>query len=308
MKDDLRNIVNDLGMPREDIYQSSKLREWSLVLTAMGIDHEVDLEQGIFVARSDAASAVQEIRQYEQEESVMKKMHPSAEVRQGRIYIHLLLLSLLLLFFTAVNSNLGMPAQEWIELGRGDADRIISKNELWRTVTSLTLHSDPAHVLGNVIIGAPFIISTCTFLGTGLGWLCILLGGALGNYINAWVVHPSHLSIGFSTSIFAAVGIMSINSIRHSRLKAGNALVLGLALLALLGVGGKNTDLGAHLFGLSAGFFLGWLVMIIHHRVESLSRLNFLFFLSAVLLVLESWTMAIARHGLLDMIIIRFWS
>lgn len=308
MDDDLRNIVHEVGLLQVEKPERTRFREWSLVLTAMGIDHVMDPEQGIFVARSEASSAVEEIRRYEHEESVLQKMYPDTEAKQGRVYIHLFILSLLLLFFTAVNSNLGMPAREWMELGRADADKIIRQNELWRTVTSLTLHSDPAHVLGNVIIGAPFIISTCALLGTGLGWLCVILGGALGNYINAWVVAPPHLSIGFSTSVFAAVGIMSINSIRHSRLKAGNAFVLGLALLALLGVGGKNTDLGAHLFGLSAGFFLGWLVMIINDNMESVSRLNFLFGLAAVLIVLESWTMAIENHGLLDMLIIRFGS
>jgi rhomboid protease GluP len=298
------DILDDLKIPGITRPGRGKKAEWELVLIAMGVDYSWGEQGELLVPASQAAKAVEEIRLYEEEEKRFPASKAIQVFQQQNVYSNLFVLSLLLLFFTVVDEGLGGPdwtGLPWLEQGRADAARIMD-GEIWRTVTALTLHSDPAHVLGNVIIGAPFIIMVCSMLGTGLGWLCIIVAGAMGNYINAWIMAPTHLSIGFSTSVFAAVGIMSINAIKHSRLSLTNAIVLGLALLALLGVGGENTDLGAHLFGLLAGFFLGWLVMIIMNSVENISKVDFLFGLTAILLVVESWLMALYGYGLLDVL------
>ncbi|WP_051617199.1 rhomboid family intramembrane serine protease [Desulfonatronovibrio hydrogenovorans] len=303
MSENTRNIIDDLKIPGIINPDSRKKSEWALVLTAMDIEYSWDDGQ-LMVPVSLSAEAVEQIRLYEEEEKLFPAARPSQVLQQENVYVNLFVLSMLLLFFTVVHEGLGDAAWAelpWLEQGRADAG-LIMQGEIWRTVTALTLHSDPAHVLGNVIIGAPFVLTVCSSLGMGLGWLCIILAGALGNYVNAWVMASTHLSIGFSTSVFGAVGIMSINAIKHSRLSAGNAVVLGLALLALLGVGGENTDLGAHFFGLLAGFAIGWLVMIMVDTVENMKKIDFLFGLSALFLVLESWLMALFGHGFLDML------
>jgi rhomboid protease GluP len=304
MSENSYDIINDLRIPGIDRPGRKKKGEWELVLIAMGVDYSWGENGGLLVPASQAAKAIEQIRLYEEEEKMLPRSKSIPVLQQENVFASLFVLSLLLLFFTVVYEGLGGPewsSLPWLEQGRADAAKIMD-GEIWRTVTALTLHSDPAHVLGNVIFGAPFIIMVCSSLGMGLGWLCIILAGALGNYINAWIMAPTHLSIGFSTSVFAAVGIMSINAIKHSRLSATNAIVLGLALLALLGVGGENTDLGAHLFGLLAGFFLGWLVMIFMDTVENVSRVDFLFGLTAILLVVESWLIALFGQGLLDVL------
>jgi rhomboid protease GluP len=298
------DILDDLKIPGLERPGRRKKNEWELVLIAMNVDYSRGTEGEILVPASQAARAVEQIRLYEEEEKMLPGSKAIPVLQQESAFVSLFVLSLLLLFFTVVHEGLGGPgwsALPWLEQGRADAARIMS-GEIWRTVTALTLHSDPAHVLGNVIIGAPFIIMVCSSLGLGLGWLCIILAGALGNYVNAWIMAPTHLSIGFSTSVFAAVGIMSINAIRHSRLSVTNALVLGLALLALLGVGGENTDVGAHLFGLLAGFLLGWLVMVLMNTVENVTKVDFLFGLTAILMVVESWLIALFGQGLLDVL------
>ncbi|MCA1743879.1 MAG: rhomboid family intramembrane serine protease, partial [Desulfovibrionales bacterium] len=257
----------------------------------------------LLVSVSQSARAVQEIKLYEEEEKRFPRRETLSSLKQENVYANLFILSLLLVFFTVVYEGLGdeyLLELPWLEQGRADAGRIMD-GEIWRTVTALTLHSDPAHVLGNVIIGAPFILTVCTTIGMGLGWLSIISAGALGNYINAWVMAPTHLSIGFSTSVFAAVGIMSINAIRHSRLSATNAVVLGLALLALLGVGGENTDLGAHLFGLLSGFGVGWIILLLNTD-DNLKKIDFLFGFSALMIVVESWLMALFGEGFVDVL------
>lgn len=304
MSEKVYNILDELKIPGLERPDRRKKKEWELVLIAMGVDYAWGEEGELFVPASQLAWAIEQISLYEEEEKIFPKTKAIPVLQQENIYANLFILSLLLLFFTVVYEGLGEPewaSIQWLEKGRMDAGKVM-EGEIWRTVTSLTLHSDPAHVLGNVIIGAPFILMVCSGLGMGLGWLSIILAGAAGNYINAMVVDPTHLSIGFSTSVFAAVGIMSINAIRNNRLTVTNAIVLGLALLALLGVGGENTDLGAHLFGLLAGFVMGWVAMILMNTVENIRKVDFLFGLTAILLVVESWLIALHGEGLLDVV------
>lgn len=301
MSENFRDILDDIKVPGSDRPDKQKIAEWELVLTAMDVDYNRGEHGELFVPVSQTVRAVDEIRLYEEEEKKLPGRLPAGEQKQENVFANLLILSLLLLFFVVVSGDpggSGLADLPWLEKGRMDAGRIMD-GEIWRAVTALTLHSDPAHVLGNVIIGAPFILMVCSGIGMGLGWLFIILSGAIANYINALIVAPSHLSIGFSTSVFAAVGIMSVNSIRHSRLTLPNALVLGLALLALLGVGGKNTDLGAHFFGLLIGFVMGWIALILIDTLENINKVDFLFGLSAVLLVVESWFVALSGKGLL---------
>ena len=159
------------------------------------------------------------------------------------------------------------PAPDWIELGSAQA-HLIKYGEWWRLITSLTLHADGRHLLGNLAIGGFFVVALGRELGSGLAWCLLLAAGGLGNLINAYAQLPTHRSVGASTAVFAAVGILAaLNLVRQraSRQRRWRLPVAAaLALLALLGTEGKNTDLGAHLFGFVCGVGLGlateWLV------------------------------------------------
>jgi membrane associated rhomboid family serine protease len=100
----------------------------------------------------------------------------------------------------------------------------------------------------------------------------VLLTGALGNLANAALQLPGHRSIGASTAVFGAIGLLSAfqfwSKFRRPghRLKAWLPLAAGLALLGLLGASGERTDLMAHLFGLLAGLLLGSPYILFIHR------------------------------------------
>lgn len=148
---------------------------------------------------------------------------------------------------------------DWLALGRMDAGRVVA-GEWWRVVTALTLHREAGHLLGNIGFGAFFAFFVCRSWGGGLGWLGIVLAGALGNAVNAIVAPPEHLSIGASTAVFGALGILSAHTWRRG-FPAGSSfkerlapVVAGVGLLVFIGTAGENTDLGAHLFGFAAGF------------------------------------------------------
>ena len=138
----------------------------------------------------------------------------------------------------------------------------ILNGEFYRTVTALMLHSSYPHLAGNMAGIAIFGTAVCSITGTGVGWLMILLSGILGNLANAALFQYGHISIGASTAVFGAVGILAAYQlcrkikIAEQRMKAWLPIAGGLALLAFLG-SSKHSDLTAHLFGFMAGIALG---------------------------------------------------
>jgi hypothetical protein len=63
---------------------------------------------------------------------------------------------------------------------------------------------------------------TCSIhaCGAGLGALALLAAGALGNLADAWLRAGEHLSIGASTAVFAAVGLLGGSEARARHLLA----------------------------------------------------------------------------------------
>lgn len=153
------------------------------------------------------------------------------------------------------------PENPWFTRGACAADRVFQHGEWWRLVTALTLHSGPVHIAGNTLIGGVIVHLLCRQMGSGLGVFLLLLAGALGNYVNILVRGAPHISVGFSTSVFGALGLLAGQGIMARRSVSWRNMFLpfaaALGLLGILGTSGEQTDLGAHLFGMGAGLVLG---------------------------------------------------
>jgi membrane associated rhomboid family serine protease len=153
------------------------------------------------------------------------------------------------------------PEVDWFARGSADAARILA-GETWRTATALSLHADLGHALGNALAGTLFIGSVFGALGIGLGFAVVVAAGVLGNFANAIFHGAAHVSVGASTAIFGAVGVLAAHGVtRHRGLglegrRALAPIAAGLGLLAMLGTS-ERADLSAHLFGLMAGVALG---------------------------------------------------
>ena len=147
----------------------------------------------------------------------------------------------------------------------------IMNGEIYRTVTSLMLHANYPHLAGNIAGIAIFGTAVCNITGAGVGWLMILSSGILGNLANAALLRYSHISIGASTAVFGAVGILAAYQlcrkikIVEQRTKAWLPIAGGLALLGFLGTG-LHSDLTAHLFGFVAGICLGLIYALYLYR------------------------------------------
>jgi membrane associated rhomboid family serine protease len=158
-------------------------------------------------------------------------------------------MGVLLLFFGITGD--WADQSHWFDEGAVRGGRILEHGEWWRVLTGLTLHADPVHVFSNAVIGGIVIHFLCKILGSGLGWLLVLLAGCLGNSINIIFQGKFHNAVGFSTAVFGAIGILCGIEVKRRQGIKGLLLPLGagLSLLAMLGSEGERTDFGAHLWG-----------------------------------------------------------
>ncbi len=259
MTDDSDTIVR---MVRDE----ASARDGELVLLALGLSpsvHRVGEDIVLTVPRNEVETALAGLAAYENE-NPPKATQPV--VHGGSInFLAGTNLGLLLLGFFAF-TVIGNPAVPWFARGSADAARIID-GELWRTVTALTLHGDIVHVVGNAVAIALFFAGAAGQLGVGVAGALILLAGTTGNLANAFLHGSPHDSVGASTAVFGAVGILGGLAMVRRRQTVGNrrawiAIAAALALLGMLGAGGGRVDVWAHLLGFLAGGVLGILVAL----------------------------------------------
>ena len=193
---------------------------------------------------------------------------------------------------------------EIVTSGQADAVAIVAGEQWWRAVTALTLHADVVHLVSNVVSGLGFAFFVCRFFGAAAGWLLVLLSGVAGNVLNAMVYYPEpHYSIGASTSVFGALGLLTgvglwaAVSAPDRRLTLPRWLVPlfgGLTLLGLFGVGEGNVDVAAHISGFLCGVVFGALGACVQRWFVWLQRWAPLVGGLALFLIGGAWWLALA--------------
>jgi membrane associated rhomboid family serine protease len=220
------------------------------------------------VPRDEVDRALAGLAAYEQEN--LPKMQ-RADTRLGSVDLRAgAVAGLLLIGFFAVTTTWN-SAQSWFERGSANAARIL-EGELWRSVTALTLHANVAHALSNAFATVVFFGAVSGQLGAGIAGALILLAGAAGNLINAYLQGTPHDAVGASTSVFAAVGMLGTLAMMRRRRetrdprRAWITIAASLALLGMLGSGGARVDVLAHLFGFLVGGALGIVLALVLTR------------------------------------------
>lgn len=169
----------------------------------------------------------------------------------------------------------------------------VLNGENYRTVTALMIHANSVHLVGNMAALALLFTVVCSVHGFGVGSFCLLSSGALGNYATALLYRSTHLSIGASTAVFGAVGILishqTFSSLRvaRQRFRAWLTLGGGLCLLGLFSQG-EHTDILSHLFGLGSGMAVGCVFEFLVKKPTGLSSQN-LFLSLTLAVILLSW-------------------
>ncbi len=268
---------------------------WSLVLLAVDIAHRLrrgETAWEIWCPESKVEAAEYELTAFENENAAWPPVEIySPALKTGPLPV---LSAAALSVFYAFTGPWGGALSR-----AGDVNRraVIDHGEWWRLVTGLTLHADINHLLGNITIGALVMYYLAQETGGGAACLLAVVVGAAANLCNTLFQAESYQSLGFSTSVFAMIGAMAGLRITRGRgLKAAlGPFGAGLALLAMLGMGGRHTDVGAHAWGLALGVPAGILCRIIRNRpLAAPSWLNWqiLWGVNAMLIVAGAWYLA----------------
>lgn len=155
---------------------------------------------------------------------------------------------------------------ELTSLGALDAEAVFGRGEWWRPFTALFLHADPDHILANLLTGIFIFTAVVSTLGRLRGVVLILAASLATNAALAVLSGAvPYRSIGASTAVFAALGLLAGRAIRVAMRSAHPhrlrtmfvPFAAALTTLALYGAGGQNVDLAAHAVGFATGLLSG---------------------------------------------------
>jgi membrane associated rhomboid family serine protease len=281
----------------------ARANELALVLIARNVTFQRQAGRNgweLWVPIADAPAAAAELTLYRHENLRPVGTRPVEEIGAGRAGMFWYLATLLAVFFAL---HVDLFDRDWLAAGRLEAGPFWD-GEWWRAVTALTVHRELAHLGGNLAFGAFFGYFVGRYLGSGVGWLAVLLAATAANALNAWVESPAHRSIGASTAVFAALGLLATYTWRRGYLRGTPwrariaPIVAAIGLLAFTGTSGENTDLGAHLLGFIAGLAMG-LALAHFASVEWLRNARVQRFAGALaaLLLVAAWVAGLAVDG-----------
>ena len=295
MNDDWRVVFESLNR--------AACSDRALVLAAVKIPHELIHDQSgcaLVVPAEFSSAATDELRQYDEENPPVinkpERQVPSYDAMPGIFGYTLIVCIVAWLAGTAAFG------QVWVPAGRVDGE-LIRDGEWWRLFTALTLHSGVKHLAGNLVFGVLFGLFAGRLLGSGVAWFAIVVTAAFGNLLNTLLLESAHTSIGASTAVFAALGLVAGYVWRAKLLSQERwpyrfgPIVGGFALLMYTGTGGANTDVGAHLMGFLSGFGGGMLMTLFAGRISS-PRTQWAFGIAAIAIITLAWTAGLSRDQL----------
>lgn len=284
-------------------------RERGLVVAAMELPHWITREKGewvLFVEETSRDSAAAAVAEFEEEERTRPRPPKPEPLAIPKRALFLTLAAMVIFYRLQIAAP---PAL--VERGVA-ADARILHGEWWRTFTALTLHGGVEHLVSNIGLAVFAFAFVFSRFGTGAGLLGTVLGGALGNVMNAFAhAAKPHQSIGSSTALFASLGLLAgaelAARLMHRATRTGWQIFVpvgaGLAFLALYGGAGSNrdgtpimdagnVDVMAHLFGLVAGIVLGAIFFAAGLRRGAARWMQIVCGTAAVLTLLTAWIAA----------------
>ena len=267
----------EASAPRAEVGRFRRLkaaRERGLVVAAMDLPYWIEREDRawvLFVEENAHGQAAAALAEFEAEEQARVHVQKPEPLVIPKLALALTLVAMVIFYRMQTGAN---P----VLIERGVAvDARILHGEWWRCFTALTLHGGVEHLVSNLGLAVFAFAFAFSRFGTGAGLLGTVLGGALGNLLNAFAhAAKPHASLGSSTALFASLGLLAGGELAarlmHRATRTGWQLLVpvgaGLAFLSLYGGAGSNrdgtpimdtgnVDLMAHLFGLVAGVVLG---------------------------------------------------
>lgn len=254
-----RRLTGDGGF-----HSFAQRRDWMLVLNARSIPFSLAQAEGrehLFIPALYEQIAAQELAAYAAENKLLPVFGCKLPLHSGWRIAPIYLLPLVLYYGLECHwwpKPDFLPAPElWQQAGSLNNIQICIYSQWWRPATAIWLHTNLAHLVGNLFFGSIFICLLARLAGIGQAWFLTCLGAILGNAFSM-LIHPlGYTSIGFSTAVFSSLGALSGILLGCNSEKLFMPLAAAIAILAMLGTEGANTDYAAHICGLTCGLLGG---------------------------------------------------
>jgi membrane associated rhomboid family serine protease len=261
-----------------EVFRSVRLpecNERAFMLYAVGIASAIARDSRVYVLlvdSEDSEAALQHLRLYEVERLNKPLPPPPPPKLHPRAWVGSLAYTAVLFGVALAVSN-GWWRLDAFDVGEMNAG-LVRAGQWWRVWTALTLHLNGPHIVANTAAGIWFGYLASRLLGVGNAWFLIVVGAGLANWIEAFLVPADHRSVGASTAVFTALGLLSAYSWRTRlaypqrwALRWG-PLVAGVLLLGWTGTGsesmdepgktsGEAIDVAAHVLGFAVGIVFG---------------------------------------------------
>ena len=151
-----------------------------------------------------------------------------------------------------LNTNIDMLLQY------GQVNVYVFQGDYWRLFTSMFVHADITHIVGNMLFLLIFGLRSEEMFSLPEYLSIYVLGGLTGNILSLLLLPLETISVGASGAIFAMFGASVIYARRSFRQSIIGALIYAFFLLFLSsGVGVNNF---AHIGGLVTGLVIGYVL------------------------------------------------
>ena len=234
----------------------ARIHEDSLVLSSQRIRHWIEYDgerYALTLAPRDVEPALEALRQYELENRgyAPQPLDASLDLHASPL-LHLAIPTGI--WFWSNTPSWGAWAYARGSAKAGD----LLGGEWWRAITATTLHADLEHLLGNLLSG--FFILNLLRRRCGPGtWMPLLtLAAVLTNILTALISAPERTSLGFSTVVFAALGLLAgletlfLPKGKRPGLRGLSPLFAAFFIAVMTGLG-ENSDIKAHFIGFGLG-------------------------------------------------------
>ena len=245
-----------------------------LILTSQNIETKIEQQNNLFdilINTSDEKKAFLMVEAYQKENRFfrLKQQLQAFPISSFKSYTAFSIMGLLsLIHAVCIYYNI----HEAMILKYGASALYILQGETYRAITALFLHSDVRHLLGNIVGLLIFAAPVISISGYGTGSFMLLLTGTTGNLLNAHLYRTAHLSIGASTAVMGAAGLLAAFQITQGKraVTLNNLMPLfaGAILVALFSQG-ENTDVMAHVLGFLSGLASGIMFFPLNRFIQS---------------------------------------
>lgn len=266
-----------------------------LILTSQHIDawaQKKEIKYELVINAQDKQKAHAMVKAYYLENRLFGIRHAASNFTSSpfkSITVFLIMGLLAAVYFFSISFD----QKETMIHAYGASSLYILRGEDFRAITALFIHDDLGHLLGNLsgllIFGSPLIHVT----GFGTGPLMLLCTGATGNLMNALIFRTARLSIGASTSVMGAAGLLVAFQITRNGKISRSQLILPLIAGALL-VGflsqGERTDVSAHIFGFLSGLCQGLPFFPLNRTVRFRQKEPLALLITLVIVISSVWS------------------